>query len=97
VDPADEEVPVRTMDPRPATGASRWTPSELYGLVAAVEPRYVGRPERERLVIGHRLWSLLVRDPHLQGKTLPAIGCALDHHDLASAVRIDEDGFAPVC
>ena len=56
-----------------ATG--RWSPVEVFRLVAVVG-------------LGHRLWSLLDDDPDLARKTLPAIGCALDHHDLESAVRL---------
>jgi hypothetical protein len=52
----------------------RWSPAEVYQLVAVVE--------------GHRLWCVLDEDPELARKTLPAIGFALDHDDLESAVRL---------
>jgi hypothetical protein len=66
----------------------RWTPSELYELVAAVEQRSEVTPGWEPGGLGHRLWCLLVQDPHLSTKTLSAIGSALDNNDLASAMRL---------
>jgi hypothetical protein len=66
----------------------RWSPFELYALVAAVERPPEGTPAWVPGGLGHRLWCLLVEDPGLPRKTLPAIGCALDNHDLEVALRL---------
>ena len=69
-------------------GTRRWSPAEVYQLVAVVGHRLEGTPGWPSDGLGSRLCSLLGEDPELARKTLPAIGCALDHHDLESAVRL---------
>jgi hypothetical protein len=69
-------------------GTRRWSPFDIYQLVAVVGQRLGGTPGWAGGGFGPRLCGLLGEDPELARKTLPAIGCALDRHDLESAVRL---------
>ena len=64
------------------------SPADLYEVIAAMRVRREGPPAGESAAPGRCAWCLLIEDPDLTGKTLAAIGCALDNHDLESAVRL---------
>ena len=64
------------------------SPADLYEVIAAMRQRREGPPTGEHAALGHCAWCRLIEDPDLSGKTLAAIGCALDNHDLESAVRL---------
>jgi hypothetical protein len=64
------------------------SPADLYEVIAALRQRREGSPAGEAAASGHCAWCRLIEDPDVTGKTLAAIGCALDNHDLESAVRL---------
>jgi hypothetical protein len=64
------------------------SPADLYEVIAAMRQRREEPPAGGPSAPGHCAWCLLIEDPDLTGKTLAAIGCALDNHDLESAVRL---------
>jgi hypothetical protein len=64
------------------------SPADLYEVIAALRQRREGSPAAEAAASGHCAWCRLIEDPDVTGKTLAAIGCALDNHDLESAVRL---------
>ena len=64
------------------------SPADLYEVIAAMRQRREGPPAGEQAALGHCAWCRLIEDPDLSGKALAAIGCALDNHDLESAVRL---------
>lgn len=64
------------------------SPADLYEVIAGMRHRRQGPPAGEPPAPGHCAWCRLIEDPDLPGRTLPAIGCALDNHDLESAVRL---------
>jgi hypothetical protein len=66
----------------------QWAPADLYDVIAAVRLGPEGPPDSERAAPGGCHWCLLTQDPDLAGKTLAAIGCALDNNDLEAAVRL---------
>ncbi len=66
----------------------RSSPADLYEVIAAMRLRREGPPAGEQVAPGHCEWCLLIEDTDLTGKTLAAIGCALDNNDLESAVRL---------
>ena len=61
--------------------------TDLYEVIAAMQlPR--AEPPTEHAAVGQCEWCLLIEDPDLAGKTMAAIGCALDNNDVESAVRL---------
>jgi len=62
--------------------------ADLYEVIAALRPWREELPSGGSAALGHCAWCLLIEDPDLAGKTLAAIGCALDNNDLESAVRL---------
>ena len=66
----------------------RSSPADLYEVIAAMRLRREEPPAGVPSALGHCAWCRLIEDPDLTGKTLAAIGCALDNHDLESAVRL---------
>jgi hypothetical protein len=64
-----------------------WTPVDLYAVIVGM-PRRPQGPPSEHARPGRCPWCLLREDPGLAGKTLAAIGCALDNGDLESAVQL---------
>lgn len=72
-----------------ARATFRWSASELYLLVAAVEARArEGDLSWERGGLGQCLWHLLAPDPGLRRRAEDAIGLALDDGDLDAAFRL---------
>jgi hypothetical protein len=64
------------------------SPADLYDVIAAIRLRPEGAQAGEHVGHGPCQWCLLSEDPGLAGKTMAAIGCALDNGDLESAVRL---------
>lgn len=69
--------------------ALRWSASEVYLLVAAVESRASeGEPGWERGGLGQCLWHLLAPDPDLRRRAQEAVGLALNDGNLDAAFRL---------
>ena len=68
--------------------AFRWSPRELYDLIALVEHDSEHWPGWERGGLGQCLWCLLIEDPDLHRKSRRALACAMDNDDLDSALRL---------
>lgn len=69
--------------------ALRWSTSEVYSLVTAVESRARdGEPGWERGGLGECLWHLLAPDPDLRRLAREAVGLTLEAGDLDAAFRL---------
>ena len=67
----------------------RWSTSEVYSLVAAVEIRTkAGEPGWERGGLGQCLWHVLAPDPNLRRQAREALALALDDGELDTAHRL---------